>query len=37
VVHVVCSGEIRSALKILVIKLKGTGHVEGLGINGRII
>jgi hypothetical protein len=30
-------GEIRSALKILVIKLKGRGQVEDLGVNGRII
>lgn len=35
--HVVCRGEIRSAFKILVIKPEGRDHLEGLGINGRII
>jgi hypothetical protein len=30
-------GEMRSAFKILVIKLKGRDHLEGLGINGRIV
>ena len=35
--HVVCRGEIRSAFRILVIKPKGRDHLEGLGINERVI
>jgi hypothetical protein len=30
-------GEMRNAYKILDVKLKGRDHLEGLGVDGRII